>query len=144
MLYLIKVSGSHIHIPTYIIGRYKPSVRIIDLVSPTAYVVCVKLMHKFKVDSERQIFWETFPGNFIYSQSICQKSAQRKSPKKYFSYFVLMSGLGLEPRLFFSNKPTHYLLDHGDFNDSRWSYIRKNFKTFTLFGWFFNMTLFYL
>ena len=33
-------------------------------------------------------------------QSVCQKSADRKSLKKYFSYFVLMSGLGLEPWLF--------------------------------------------
>ena len=27
-------------------------------------------------------------GNFIYSQSFCQKSAEKKSPKKYFSYFA--------------------------------------------------------
>ena len=32
----------------------------------------------------------------FYSQSFCQKSAERKPPKKYFSYFVL----GLEPCLF--------------------------------------------
>ena len=90
---------------TYIIGHYNPSVRIIDLVSHTTYVVCVNFIHKWrdlqlKVDSERQIFWETFHGNFIYSQSFCQKSAERKSPKKYFSHFILMSGLGLEPWLF--------------------------------------------
>ena len=36
----------------------------------------------------------------IYSQSFCQKSAERKSPKKYFLYIVLMSGLGLEPWLY--------------------------------------------
>ena len=48
------------------------------------------------------------------SQSFCQKSAERKSPEKYFLYFVLMSGLGFEPG-FSSNKPTHNLLDHGDF-----------------------------
>ena len=52
---------------TYIIGHYNPSVRIIDLVSHTTYVVCVNFIHKwrdlqFKVDSERQIFWETFHG----------------------------------------------------------------------------------
>ena len=45
----------------YIIGHYNPSVRIIDLVSHTTYVVCVNFMHdwrvvQFKVDSERQIF----------------------------------------------------------------------------------------
>ena len=67
--------------------------------------VCQFFIHKcldlqFKVDSKRQIFWETFHSNFIYSQSFSQKSAERKSPKKYFSYFVLMSGLGLEPWLF--------------------------------------------
>ena len=46
---------------TYIIGHYNRSVRIIDLVSPTTYVVCVNFIHKwrdlqFKVDSERQLF----------------------------------------------------------------------------------------
>ena len=68
---------------TYINGHYNPSVRIIDLVSHTTYVVCVNFIYKwrdlqFKVDSERHIFWETFHGNFIYSQSFCQKSAKRK------------------------------------------------------------------
>ena len=92
-------------IHTYIIGHYNPSVWITDLVSHTTYVVCVNFIHKwrdlqFKVDSEWQSFWETFHGNFIYSQNFCQKSAERKSPKKYFSYFILMSGLGLEPWLF--------------------------------------------
>ena len=46
---------------TYIIVHYNPSVRIIDLVSHTTYVVFVNFIHKwrdlqFKVDSERQIF----------------------------------------------------------------------------------------
>ena len=63
---------------TYIIGHYNPSVRIIDIVSHTTYVVCVNLMHN-------------------YSQSFCQKSDERKSLKKYFLYFILMSFLGLEP-----------------------------------------------
>ena len=54
---------------TYIIGHYNPSVRIIDLVSHTTYVKCVNFIHKwrdlqFKVDSERQIFWETFSWQF--------------------------------------------------------------------------------
>ena len=55
-----------IKLHTYIIGHYNPSVRIIDLVSYTTYVVCVNFRHKwqFKADSERQIFWETFHGSF--------------------------------------------------------------------------------
>ena len=47
------------------------------------------------------VFFENlFMAIFIYSQRFCQKSTERKSPKKYFSYSVLMSGLGLEPCLF--------------------------------------------
>ena len=46
------------------------------------HFVCVNFIYKwldlqFKFDSERQIIWETFCGNFIYSQSFCQKSAKR-------------------------------------------------------------------
>ena len=51
------------YIYTYMIGPYNPSVRIIDLVSHTTYVVCVNFIPKwremqFKVDYERQIFFE--------------------------------------------------------------------------------------
>ena len=57
---------------TYIIGHYIPLVRIINLVSHTNFDVCVNFIHKwrdqqFNVDSEQQIFWETFHCNFIYS-----------------------------------------------------------------------------
>ena len=49
-------------------------VRIIDLVSHTTYVVCVDFIRKwqdlqFKVDSEWQIFWETFHGSFFNLRS---------------------------------------------------------------------------
>ena len=84
---------------TYINGSYNPSVRIIDLVSHTNYVVCVTFIHKwrdlqFKVDSELQVFWETFHGNIIYSQTICQKSVERKLSQVlinfyfYFTYII--------------------------------------------------------
>ena len=64
------------------------------LVSHTTHVVCVNFKHKwrdlqFKIDSERQIFEKLLHGSFIYSQSFCKKSAERKSPKKYFFlYFI--------------------------------------------------------
>ena len=57
-----------------IFGHYNPSVRIINLGSHTTYVVFVNFIHKwrdlkFKVDFERQIFWETFQGNlYILSE----------------------------------------------------------------------------
>ena len=47
--------------PLYIIGHYNPAVRL-----------------------ERQIFEKFFNGRFLYSQSFCQKSAERNSPKKNF------------------------------------------------------------
>ena len=52
------------------------------------------------------MFLEIFHGNYIYSQSFYQKSAGRISPKKQ---------PGSNPG-FKSNKPTHYLLDYGDFS----------------------------
>ena len=63
------------------------------------------LIHKwrdlqFKVDSERQIFEKLFMAILINSQSFSQKSVEAKSAKKYFLYFVSMSGLGLEPWLY--------------------------------------------
>ena len=36
------------YIHTYIIGHYNPSVRIIDLVSHTTYVVCFNFIHKWR------------------------------------------------------------------------------------------------
>ena len=108
-------------IHTYVIDHYNTLVSNIDLVSHTTYVVCVNFMRKwrelqFKVDSEQHIFWETFHGSFlIYSQSFCQKSAERKSPKKY--YFVdcfWCLAWGSNPG-FTSNKSTHYLLDYSNF-----------------------------
>ena len=67
-----------------------------DLVSHTTYAGCVNFIYKwlelhFKVDFERQIF-ETN----IYPQRFCQKSAERKSPKKCFHIFVLLSNLRFE------------------------------------------------
>ena len=52
---------------TYIC-HYNPSVRIIDLVSHTTYVVCANFIYKwrdlrFKVCSKRQIFEKLFHGN---------------------------------------------------------------------------------
>ena len=74
-----------VHIHTYIIGHYNNLVRIIDLVSHAA------TYNWFKVDSEQQNFGETFHGNFYLLSEFLPESAERKSPKKYFSYFILMS-----------------------------------------------------
>ena len=90
-IYVTEALGWHLtnHLHTYIMGHYNSSIRPSFWHHSRCNVVC-----------ERQIFWESLHGTFIYSQSFCQKSAERKSPMKYFSYLVLMSGLGLEPWLF--------------------------------------------
>ena len=66
--------------------------------------------------NDRFLFIEKlFMAIFIYFQSFCQKSTERKSPKKYFLYFVFDAWPGARTQAFASNKPTHYLLDYGDF-----------------------------
>ena len=81
----------------YIIGHYNPSVKIIDLASHTTYVLCVNFIHKwwdlqFKVDTERQILFEKLFMAILFTFRV-----KMKLPKKYFSYFITMSSLGLEP-----------------------------------------------
>ena len=69
-----------LYIHMYTIDHCNHLVRTIyDLASYNANVVCVNFIYKWlnrqpKVDCERQIFWKTFHGNFIYSQNCCQKS----------------------------------------------------------------------
>ena len=94
------------------------------LASHTTHVVYVSLIREWRdlqcnVDSERQIFEKLFHGRFIYSQSFCKKSAERKSPKKYFSYFIFDDWPGIWTQAFASKKPTHYILDrlHRQFNE---------------------------
>ena len=66
-------------IHTYRIGRYNPSVWIIDIVSHTTYGVRVNFIYGGKYSFEK-----LFHGIFIYYQSFWQKSTERKSPKKFF------------------------------------------------------------
>ena len=79
---------------TYIHNRpLQPFSQDYGLASHSTHVVCVNFIREwrhlqFNVDSERQIFENLFHGRFIHSQSFCQKSAERKSTKKYFSNFI--------------------------------------------------------
>ena len=63
------------------------------LVSHTTYVVWVNFIHKWSTPNDRFFFEKHFMAILCSCQSFCQKSVERKSPKKYFSYLVLMSGL---------------------------------------------------
>ena len=92
------------NIHTYIISHYNPSVRIIDLVSHTTYVVCVNFIHKwrdlqFKVDSERQIL-EKLIMTILFTFRVFARNLLRGKRRRTLA--------------FSSNKPTQYLLDHGE------------------------------
>ena len=100
---------------THIIDHYNPLVRIIDLFSNTTYVVCVNSIYKwrdlqFKVDSKRQIFWETFSWQVLFTlKSSWQKWGKWEEIAKEI-LFLFCLAWGSNPG-FTSNKPTHYLLD---------------------------------
>ena len=57
---------------TYIIGHYKPLVRIINLVSHKTYVVCVNFWYisggtySLKSTPNDRFFWETFSWQFLF------------------------------------------------------------------------------
>ena len=67
---------------------------------------------QLKVDSERQIFLRNFSWQFLFTLRVFARNLLRGNRRRniFFSYFVLMSDLGvLNPRLS-SNKPVHNLL----------------------------------
>ena len=85
-------------------------------------------------------FWETFHGNFIYYKSFCQKSAERNRRKNTSRIWFWCLTWGSNPGSS-SNKPTHYLLDHGDFR--WWIWRSKKFDiqaTYNLIIWSFMTT----
>ena len=48
-----------------------------------------------------RIFWETFHGSFnLLSEFLPEICWEEIAKEKYFTYFILMSGLGLEPWLY--------------------------------------------
>ena len=77
------------YIHTYIHNwSLQPFSQDYDLVSHTPYFGCVYMIDgNCSLKSTPNDF--TFHGNFIYSHSFCQKSAERKLPKKYFVILIL-------------------------------------------------------
>ena len=57
--------------------------RIIDLVSHTTYVVCVNVNFiQFKVDPERQLFWETFHSRFLFTLRVFARNLLRGNRRR--------------------------------------------------------------
>ena len=102
----------------------------------SSHVVSVNFIREWRhlqlnIDFERQIFEKLFHGRFICSQTFCQKSAERKSWKKYFTNFSFDDWPGIQTQALASNKPIHYILGHGNFQRLVFKYLEHThcFKT---------------
>ena len=86
---------SYIH--TYLIGHYKPSVRITtEPLTPHTRYLCLTILYmsvddySLKSTPNDRFFEKLFYENFIYFQNFNQKTAESKSPMKYFFIFRLV------------------------------------------------------
>ena len=101
---------------TYIIGHYNPSVRIIDLVSHTTLCcVCVNFMRKLR-DLQFKVVAILFTLR-AFARDLLRGNDQRNT----FCILFWILAWGLNPGFTF-NKPTHNLLEHGDF--VKWNVLR--------------------
>ena len=101
----ITFSKNFTSIHTYIIGHYNPSVRIIDLVSHTTYVVSVNFIHSGGIYSLKSTpndkFVEKLLMAIIFTLGVFATNLLRGNRRgNTFRISFLMSGLGLEPWLF--------------------------------------------
>ena len=84
-----------LNLHTYVIGHYNLSVRIIDLVSHTNYIVCVNFIHEcrglqFKIHFQRQIFEKASQADFNLLSRVSVRNLLKDSCRRNnFLYFVL-------------------------------------------------------
>ena len=111
-------SMGHNKLRTYvhITGHYIPSVRIMDLVSHTTCVMCFNFIYMWRMTDFHGI---------LFTQIFCQKSAERKSPKKFFLYFVFDVWPGARNPGSTPSKAIHYLLDYSEFFVSSFNQILR-------------------
>ena len=104
---------------TYIIGHDNPSARIIDLVSHTAYVVCVNFIHKWRTYSLKstpngRLFEKIFMAILFTLRDFARYLLRGNRRRNTFRILFRSLSWGSSPG-FWSNKPTHNILDHGYF-----------------------------
>ena len=100
-------------IHTYIIGHYNPAARIIDLISHTTYVLCFNFIHKWRLrttDFFEKLFMAILFILRIFARNLLRGNRRRNTFRISFWCLTGDSNPG-----FSFNKPTHHLLDHGDF-----------------------------
>ena len=103
---------------TYIIGHNNPSVRIIDLVFHTTYVLHSYIWRdlQFKVDSEPQIFFEKLVMAILFTLRVFAKNLLRGNRRRNTFRILFWCLAWASNPGFSSNMPTHYFLDYGDNN----------------------------
>ena len=104
---------------TYIIAHYNLSVRIIDIVSHTTYVVCVNFIHKWHVTCSlkstpndrffAKLFMAILFTLRVFARNLLRGKRWRNTFRISFWCLAWDSNPG-----FLSNKPPHCLLDHSD------------------------------
>ena len=113
VIYHIAVKFVYIH--TYIIGHYNSSVRIIDL------MLCVLILYisggPYSLKSTlNDRFLRNFSWQFYYRSEFLPEICWEEENRRRNTFRILFWCLAWDSNpAFLSNKPTHYLLDHGDF-----------------------------
>ena len=92
------------------IGNYNPSVRIMDLVSHTTYVVCINFIHKWW-DLH---FWKVFMAVLFTLRDFAKNLLKGNCQRNTFCILFWCLAWGSNPGSTF-NKLTHYQLDCGDY-----------------------------
>ena len=120
----------YLDIHTYIhIWPLQPFSQDYGLDSHTTIVVCVNLIREwrdlqFNVASERQIFGKFYHGRLVYlrSEFLPEICWEKKSPKKYFSYFIFDDWPRIRTQAFATTATTIFYL----------YYIRPSIIYFTI------------
>ena len=106
---------------TYIIGHYSPLVSInAQLLTPlmlSALIVYVSGWTYSLTSTPDDRFLRNFVMACLFTLRVFARNLLRGDRRRNtFHISFLMTDLGLRTQAFESNKPPHYILDHGDFN----------------------------
>ena len=115
-----KLKFQHSLTSSYVIGRYNPSVRIIDLVSRTTYIVCVSIYtcvaeSTILKSTPNDKFMRNFSWQFLFALKDFARNLLRGNHRRNSFCFLFWCLVFVSKPGFTSNKPTHYLQDYSGF-----------------------------
>ena len=98
---------------TYIIGHYNPLVRITSWLLTPLSDATYSL-----TSSPNDRFWQIYLLSELLPEICWEEVAE-----EIFSYLIFDDWPGMRAQAFVSNKPTYYILDHGDFITNAFAYL---------------------